>query len=241
MDFSIWFLLWAVLSATLLYFLAWTMLILYRQKKAWKAYAKNKKLRYKASSFFSSPEISGVIDGYTVSLFTGEHQAAEARSARKLTAIEISLSSKMPFDGAAGSGGMLSIIKEMGFRDEVKPDFKGWDDEFLARSDEKEAMRAYLTDERLKGIVELMGLKNAWTIVAFRDGVSLLRLDTPYPLDEAGKVDRILKRMLVVAKTLELGKGESGVLKSATLEKPASEVSLSIDDNEDGSGLELED
>lgn len=238
---NIWFLLWAVLSTALIYFLVWTLVILYRQKKAWRAYATHRKLRYSSRSFFGAPKIDGVIDGYTVSLFTGEHQAPEARGTRKLTAIEVNLSSVMPFDGAIASGGMMDIVTEMGFYDEVKPDIENWDsDQFIVRSDQKAAMAAYLTQERLKSLIALMKQKNAWTIVAFRNGISLLRLDTPLPLDDMEKIDRILKRMLQMAKLLELTAGESGKLKAAVLKTSAAEASLTLDDDMDH-GFQLED
>ena len=66
---SIWLVLWIVLSLALLFFLGWTLTILLKQKKAWRAYAKKHKLRYRSQQMFGVPEVSGAMGDYTVNIF----------------------------------------------------------------------------------------------------------------------------------------------------------------------------
>jgi phosphoglucomutase len=69
---SIWFYLWLLLSGGLLFFMGWTMLILFRQKKAWKQFAARHKLRYKADAMMGAlrgalPGLQGqVVEGMTI-------------------------------------------------------------------------------------------------------------------------------------------------------------------------------
>lgn len=236
---TIWFLLWLLLSVTLLYFLAWTLFILVKQKRAWKAYAEKHDLRYQSDALMQSPRLDGVLDGYTVSLFSAEHTRGDARRARKLTAIEVQLTSEMPFDGAIASEGMVDVVKSMTFKDEVKPDSKGWKSTLIAATDHKAAMQRYLTPKRLKALYALMKIKNAWVILAFRNDMVLLRIDTPYALENSDKVDELLNRMIKVAKALELDKGEGASLKTAKIKQQ----NQTLDDNTDADlgGLQLED
>ena len=241
---SLWVILWAVISLALLGFVSWTLFILYNQKRVWREYAKKNNLRYNGGAFFDSPKMSGVRGDYTVDLFTGEHTAGDARMARKMTAIEIKLSSTMPFDSGIGSGGFVEVLREIGFREEFRPDHPKWEDSYIALSDSKKALKAYLTAERLDVLVSLLRVKNCWSVLIAKENVLLLRVDTPYPLDAAKKLDTLLGKMLDAAKVLELAKGEGTRLE---IEKDKDDStgggSGALDVDEEAlavSGLELE-
>lgn len=237
---SIWFLLWLLLSLTLLYFMGWTLFILFRQKKTWKSYAERRGLRYSSDAFMRSPRLDGVLEDYTVGLFTAEHVRSNSRTNRKLTAIEVQLASDMPFEGAVASEGMVELIKSMPFKDEMKPDSPLWKSSFVAITDHKAAMAMYLTEERLKVLTKLMALKNAWVVLAFRNGVFLLRVDTANALEDGKVMDALLSKMIKAAKLMELQDGESRALKNAKVVDDAKGTVLAVDDLETG-GLQLED
>lgn len=187
-----------------------------------------------------SPRLDGVLDGYTVGLFTAEHVRSNSRTNRKLTAIEIQLSSDMPFEGAVASEGMVELIKSMPFKEEMKPDSPLWKSNFVAITDHKAAMAMYLTEERLTVLTKLMALKNAWVVLAFRNGVFLLRIDTANALDEGKVMDALLGKMLKAAKVLELEDGEMRSLKNAKVADSAKGAVLAVSDDLEIGGLELE-
>lgn len=236
---SIWFLLWLVLSGALLYFMGWTLYILHRQKAAWSKYAEAKKLRYKANTFTSSPEMSGVLNDYTFSFFTGEHTVQEGRSTRKLTATEVSLSSRMPFDCALGSGGMVTLIRPLGLKEEIIPQHQDWKTSSIAATNNRAAFEAYLTPERLDAIVALMKVKNSWVIFIARGDVMLLRFDTPDPLDNPKKIEMLVQKMTAAAKVLELKPGEGDTLK-VIMNRPVRREVLPGEKSAEGPSLELE-
>ena len=233
----IWIFVWLLLSTTLLYFLGWTLYILYRQKKAWRAYGQAKKLRYNPKQYFTSPDLSGVVYGYTVNLFTGEHAVAEGRGTRKLTAIEINLSTRLSFNLCVASGGMVSLARQMGFKEEIRPAHADWDKSWLASASNLAGLEAYLTPERLAALIPIMKMKNTWVIVIFRQDTALLRIDTPDPLDNTAKLDKILKLLTQTASALELKGGEDARLKSMT--SKTSKI-VTIKDADQPIGLELE-
>ena len=190
-----------------------------------------------------SPEIDGSIDGFKIDVFTSEHVAEGARSNRKLTAIEVSLHSVLPVDGAIASGGMVQLVKELGFKTEIKPEHELWNSSYVAAADNGRALKAYLTPERLDALLRMMRIKNSWMILIFRAERLLLRIDTPDPLTSEDYLSRLVDLMIKSAKALELKKGESAVLEREEAKGMVEESDLKLDDEDfgEGSGLSLED
>ena len=215
---------WLLVSGVLLSFLGWTILTLFRQKQAWARYAAKHKMRYKPGTTFDSPSINGVVDGYTVSLFTGEHASKDGRVSRKMTAIEVKLFSVMPFGGALASGGMVDVVSSLSFREEYKADRPGWKQSNIIAADSAAAIQEYAKPERLDALIDLMNINNAWVVVLFKENLMLLRLDTPYPLDTDAKIDELIQKMIAAAKVLELRDGEDGMLKREIGKKPPQSV-----------------
>ncbi len=241
---SIWFMLWLTLSAALLYFLGWTMFILYTQKTAWKAYAKKKKLRYDSASMMSPPSLNGPVgkdSEYSVSMFTGEHMAPDARGSRKLNAIEIQLDSTMPVAGGVANAGMVGVLERLNLKDESRPDHPDWDKSYVVKSESRAVLDMYLTPERVGVITGLMKIRNGWVILVFKDDMMLLRFDTPDPLASEKKLDLIIKKMVESAKRLELEPGEASRLKGEMAKKPKKQATIDVSDDVDTSALQLED
>jgi hypothetical protein len=227
---SIWFYLWLLLSGGLLFFMGWTMLILFRQKKAWKQFAARHKLRYKADAMMAPPEVSGVLNDYTVSLFTGEHMTPEQRSSRKLTAIEVSLTSRLPFDLVVATGGMVDLARGLNLKEEIRPESVKWEKGWFAGASSRAAADAYLTPERLSALTGLMRKENTWVVFICRNDAMLLRLDTPHPLDTQIILDTLTKEMIAAARVLELKNHEDKVLSAEAARKTSHKKTVSIDD-----------
>ncbi|HOO81060.1 MAG TPA: hypothetical protein PK513_00975 [Alphaproteobacteria bacterium] len=240
---SIWFVLWFFISAALLGFLGWSLLILYQQKKTWKAFAAKHKLRFKPNSMMEGAEMEGNIDSYKVSFFTSEHLNPDMRSSRKLTAVEVGLHSTMPIDGAIASGQMISFIKTLNFKMEVRPKHKDWSLEYLVVGDNRFVLDAYLTDERIELLVKLMKIKNSCMVLIFKGDRMLLRVDMADPMISAEYLDRFVKLLLKAAKTLEVSSDEAKKLKAEEVRGVGKDSSLVLDDTVEAgaSGLQLED
>lgn len=238
---SFWFILWLVISVLLTGFLIWTIVILVKQKAVWKAYANKHKLRYKPHTFFSPPEMNGVIDTHSVHLFPGEHATPDARYSRKMTAVEIQLANKMPVEGGVASDGMVDLIQGLSFKEEYKPEHKLWQKSYIASAESKAVLEAYFSKERLDALLKLMKVENFWVIFIFRGDVTLLRLDTSDPLNSQEKLDKVVKTMVKTAQILEFKDGEEDRLKQVLKKKPvAKAVSIDVDDEIEDTGLKLE-
>ncbi|MGH1403022.1 MAG: hypothetical protein ACRBDL_02150 [Alphaproteobacteria bacterium] len=235
------FILWVTISCILLGFWVWTLFTIFKQKKAWKFYADKKKLRYHSNGLFETPSLSGAIDEYKVSLFVSEHSELDARSHRRLTAIEVSLHSGLPISSAVASGGMVHIVEALDINQEYRPAHKEWDDSYIIRASDNQVMQSYLNDDRLEQVLKLMKTEKVWIVLLFLDGKGLLRLDTPLPIDNPKSLDKLIKQMISVAQALELGKGEEkGLLRKRKEDDSAPVLALDEDILDDDIGLELE-
>ena len=223
--------------------MVWTFSILMRQKRSWALYAEKRKLRYKSNALMDAPELSGVMGEHTVSLFASEHVSEDARGVRKLTAIEVNLNSTMPVGGGVASNGMIPILKTMRFKVEHMPKHKQWKKAYVASCDNRNAMRAYLTDERVKALCGLMAIPNSWVILIFKGDAMLLRIDTADPLHDPKRLDQMIKKVVGVVEVLELKKGERERLKSESLKAETKDIELDVDEDvlDSPSALTLED
>lgn len=230
-----------VVSAALIYFSAWTNIILLRQKRAWQAFAAAHKLRFQSPGLLSPPRMNGAYKGHEISFFPSEHQTTDSRGLRKLTAIELNLKTALPCDGAIGTGGMVTLIQALTFSQEVRPEQKWWDPGAIIKTDNAPVLEAYLSPERLKALMTLARVKNLWMIFIFKGKDVILRVDTPDPLENKTKIEKILHIMLETAKVLELTPGEAERLKRAETTKKAATTTLSPPpDAPQETGLELE-
>lgn len=237
---SLWFFLWILLSGALLFFAGWIFYITYRQKQSWRAFANKSKLRYSAKKNFMSPEVSGVMDGFTVTMFTSEHTASDRRGARKMSAIELNLKSRLPFSGSAGSGVMVGIVQNLAYKGELKPEGSGWNAANIIRATNPAAMESYMTPERLEALSALMKGKGISIIFIFEKEETLLRLDTPDPLDTIEKIEKAVRALIKTAQALELKEGEAQRL-ATIADKPKEVAAPKLVEPEAPIGLQLED
>lgn len=187
--------------------------------------------------------MSGSIDGYKVAIFTSEHSELDARSRRRLSAIEINLHSSIAVQAAVANGGMVAVVETLDMHQEYKPEVKKWDDSYIIRTRDSNYLKKYLNDERINKIIDLMEEKKIWVILLFLGDTALLRLDTPSAIDDPKRMDYLVKKMIEVASVLELKSGEDKDLLREMSDSNGKQKTLEIDDDllNDDIGFELED
>ncbi len=197
-GFTVWFL----ISAVLIGATAWSAHILLTQKRAWEAFAKKHRLVFEKGRFFSSPTVSGHMDGFRVALFAAERQALDVRQRRMLTAMEITFPAGLIDGGAVGTTEMLPFLNSLSALHPYTPDNANWDKSlhFYARNDE--AIKAWLTDERVGHIVAIVGTKNSDSLLMFDETQALIRLETRDPLTDVDKMEKAIARLIKHAKGL---------------------------------------
>lgn len=235
--------LWLFITLFFTWFWAWTSFISWRQIQAWKTYAKTRKMRYHSNGLLVTPTLTGSVDGYKVSIFASEHSELDARSNRRLTAIELHMHTRLPVAGAIASGGMVPVVEPLNLHQEYKPPHNKWDDAYIVRCRDNKVIENYLEQERLDGLVKLMGRDKVWIVLLFLEETGLLRMDTPLALDNPKQLDKAVKELVALAKVLELRKGEAETLLRKSSDAAGSNSIDAIDEGLliDNVGFELED
>jgi hypothetical protein len=200
---SIWWLLWFVLSAVLLGATVWSLIILFRQKKAWEAYAKRKNLTFNKGNFSGSCEMEGTIDGFHVSFFSATQQKEDSRKNRQLTVMQLTL--PKPFINAIGAGTaeMLPFLNSL---TEVSPhplESDKWDSKnnhLFTKN--KQAVEQFLTPERLTILNNILKMKNSDNLILLEEEQGVFRFETSNPMTELETIDKLVAKLMVSIKKL---------------------------------------
>lgn len=238
---SFWIIIWVLISLALLGFAGWTLWILYHQKRTWKKFAAKHKMNYQSGSLMETPAISGVFHDYDFTLFACDHDARDGRTIRKLSAMELSLKSDVPFEWCLASRGMVPIIDALEYGHEYRPRLEKWNKfDAVIRGNSQQALKDYFTEERLEALFNLMKVKNGWVLFVVYEGKAVLRIDLPNPLEDEERLNKLAKRMLKISHVLELKDGERDVLIKGKAKDES--VVLDVDETDIAeTGLSLED
>lgn len=193
-----WILLWLVLSAILLGATFWSLRILLRQKAAWEAFAKSKNFTFKRGTFMGPAEMSGVIGEYKLEFFTAERQGADARSRRFMTVIEINLAQGLVEGAVMGTQEMLPFMQSLELIHPHTIEGSGWETGLYAFIKNDDVVKAYLTPDRLEVFSSILKTKNADVLIVFHDTQFVVRLETVDPMQDPEKIDKIVKRIMVL-------------------------------------------
>jgi hypothetical protein len=192
-----------VLSAVLLGATVWSLIILFRQKKAWEAYAKRKGLTFTKGKFSSSCEMEGSIDGFHVSFFSATQQKEDSRKNRQLTVMQLTL--PKPFVNAIGAGTaeMLPFLNSLS---EVTPhpiESDKWDKKTNHLfSKNKKSVETFLTPERITILNNILKMKNSDNLILMEEEQGVFRFETSNPMTDVGTIDRLVSKLIASIRKL---------------------------------------
>ncbi len=195
---AVWILIWVLLSLFILGVAAWSFQILFRQKAAWRDFATKKGLNYQnGPTFLSSPIIGGNIGPYGFGMFAEERPTNDARGQRYNTVIELALRRGMPTAGAIGTSIMVPLIEQLsGMTQTVTINDPDWDPQWAIRTNDSRILEAYLTPARRDVLKKIFRMKIMAALFVFDENDAVLRIETADPLQNAEKIDKVLKGMI---------------------------------------------
>lgn len=197
-------LLWIGLSSIILGAFFWSTLILIKQKRAWQTYAQKHKLKYEGGRFLESPTVTGMLGKFGVSCFSAMRDPDDMKARRFVSVIEIKLPDGLIGSGAAGTKDMIPFMQTLTV---LKPhDFESeeWtEDDHYCTADVVIA-EEYWTDERLKHLKAILGVKNADVVFMYDENEALIRIETPDPIQEIEKAEKVINFLIKHAKELQI-------------------------------------
>jgi hypothetical protein len=216
-----WILLWLVLSVFVLGVFVWSMAILQQQKKAWYAFAKKAGLTYRAGKYTDAPVVTGMVKQFKVTFFTDSLRTKDVRGRRFITTIEVEMGDGMPTMAVLATKDYADFLAPLRLPQTYEPPGTTWGKDFVVRAKSRDFLAAYLTPERVKVLAGLFSMKNSSSIFFFDQLDSILRIETPDPLRDAGKMEKIFRRILTVAEGLVLTAEEKKAFGPHIPEAPA--------------------
>lgn len=205
---TIWVLLWLVLSAIILGASVWSSVILFRQKKAWQAFAAKHSMTYTAGRFMGPPMLEGFIDKYRVSFFTAERQSADVRQRRFVTVVEISLPEGLITGAAIGTSEMVMFMESLTYLSPLAITHEKWDPSWRVFARNRDAVRLFLTPERMEHAIQILSTRNADVLIIFDDTQGVVRVETSDPILDPAKAEKVITRLIKHAGGLKISKSE---------------------------------
>jgi len=234
-----WIFLWFILSSIILGIFAWSLRILFQQKKAWGAFAKRMGLTYVPGKIMQSPSITGRIKNFKISLYTTFQKTNDVRGQRFVTVIELEMGPGMPTAAVIATEEYQGFVETLKMDETLVPDFKDWSSSYLIRTKSRDKLAAYLTPERLELIHSLFSMSNAFSLLFFDELECVLRIETTDPLRKPDNMEKITKRIIAIATKLwpteEERSGIAATISPAAIVQPGIVLDVPVN-----SGLTLE-
>ncbi len=211
---NIWFLLWFILSVILLGATTWSTIILFQQKRAWRAYAKAKGLEFDNGTFFGPCTMDGVIGDYNVSFFTAVQQYEDDRKNRQLTVMQVTANFPFVDAVAAGTKMVLPFLQSLDATTPHNMEGKKWNKAYTIRSRNKPSVSAYLTDERVTILNQILSMPNADILILLDQQEGVFRFETFNPLKNEKQIDAVISKLIARIKKLQTSVEEQNRLSS---------------------------
>jgi len=203
-----WIFLWVVLSIFVMGVFFWSMFILQQQKRAWFAFAKKSGLKYEAGAYTDPPVVSGIVKGYKVTFFTDSLRTQDVRGRRFVTTIEVEIGDGMPTVAALATQDFADFLSPLRLPLSWQPPGEDWQKNYIIKTRSTDRLVRYLTKARLKVLSDLFSMKNAATLFFFDEQACILRIETPDPLRDPDRMERIAKRVYSAVDVLLLAPEE---------------------------------
>ncbi len=211
-----WIFLWFVASAFILGVFGWSLLILGQQKRAWAAFAKKHNLSYVPGKLVEAPAIKGAIFGYKIAFFPDVQATQDQRGQRFVTVLEFDLGESGATGAVIGASDYATFISNLTFADTVEIDFPGWDKTRIVRTRDPEALKSYLTQERLGLLHGLMSVKNSAALYFIDDQGAVLHIETTDPIRDADRFEKMVQKIASSLDKLKLTAEERAQTKAAS-------------------------
>lgn len=200
---AFWFLIWIFLAVFVFGMFFWSLNILFRQKRAWTSFANKNSLRVEPGPLLASAAVKGFVKGFDVTLYSEEQSADSGRGRRFRTVIQIDLAKPMATGGVVASPDMKVFVNSLNLPNTFEPDLEGWNKNIVIAVQDADKIKPYFTPDRLRSLNGLMSMKVYNVIFIFDLQNSYLRLETPDPLSDEVKLDKLVQKLVEQAKILQ--------------------------------------
>jgi len=190
----VWIFLWVLFSAFVMGAFLWSVRILFQQKMAWKKYAQKTGLTYnEQKGALNSPYLTGSLGAYGFGLFSEPQATNDSRGQRYVTVLEFILRKGLGTLGVIGTSKMVPFADNLQVTQAVNLSDKDWDATWFIRSNNAALTEKYMTPARIDIFKKIFRMKILGAMLIFDENESVLRIETSDPLNDADRVEKIVK------------------------------------------------
>ena len=199
----VWLIIWLVLALSILVLTFWTYAILIKQKAVWKSFAAKNKLKVSNRKILQSPDIEGMYKGLPLQIFSERQAMPDGRGVQYRTIIQFVLKPNMPTEGVIASRHFTPFVTNLGLPKKwpLPKDVK-WKEQPLARAGVAARLETFLTPDRLKALEIVSNMQRSNFVFIFDETDAYLRVESPDPLDNEERMDRVIQKIHAVAQAL---------------------------------------
>jgi len=204
----VWLFIWLALAISILLVTFWTYAILIKQKSVWAAFAERYNLKLRKQGLLSSPIVEGRFKELDLQVFSERQTMQDGRGHQYRSIIQFVLPPNMPTDGVIASRYFTPFVSDLSLPKKWKlPKDMKWDEEPLARAGVASRLKTFLTDDRLRALEVVANIKKSNFVFIFDETEGYLRVESPDPLDDGARMDKIVHKLYSIANILAV-KGE---------------------------------
>lgn len=166
-----------------------------------------------------SPTVSGLIGKFGISCFSATRDPEDAKSRRFVSVIELKLPDGLVGSAAAGTKDMIVFLQTLGALKPHTIESDLWNgDNYYYFTANSYLSDAYLTEKRLKHLVAILSVKNAEVVIMHDDNEAIVRVETPDPIQEMAKAEKVINFLIKHSEGLMVTKEERKALKTQAAE-----------------------
>lgn len=201
---NIWFMMWVFVAVFILGASLWSFYILLKQRQCWKIFAEKANLEFLPTALLKSPMLRGAYKGLQLDIFSDTQLAGKDREKAIRTIFQFKLPAPMPTEGAIASAAFAPYLNGLALPVQTVDGVGEWDKGVIIRVDDGEAIKTYLTPERLKTLQAVMTIKGSPSMLIFSAEATILRIESTDPFDTPERLERFLSKVAEAAKILSL-------------------------------------
>jgi hypothetical protein len=195
---------WVFVAVFILGTSLWSLYILIKQKRVWEAFSKKHEMEFIPAAILKSPMLRGAFNGVKVMVYSDQQIGGNERQKKIRTVFEFTLTAPMPTEGAIASPVFRNFINGLSLPEKFAPDSPEWNKDYIVNVNKAEAIAPYFSKERVAALSSILGLKSSPVMILFSDAVTVMRVESSDPFDDAGKLERFLTKMTEAVKIISL-------------------------------------
>jgi hypothetical protein len=134
--------------------------------------------------------------GFSVSFFSALRDPDDPKARRYVSVIEVKAPQGLAGSSAVGTVEMDPFMQTLTMLKPYQVESVHWDKNFRFYTRDASITTAYLDSPRIRHLNAILSTKNADVLVMFDDTAALVRVETPDPVQDLTKIEKVMDHLI---------------------------------------------